>query len=1009
MYDEYEKFYKQYTTKYGQKVAIFLMVGSFYELYDIQDRETGDTKFNVKEITDFLGIQLAIKKDDVGEGKDALFAGFPEASLHKWAGRLTQAGWTVVVIDQIKDSKGKVVERTAARILSPSTHVENSNSSETPYLTSIVFKEHSMNPPSYGIASLDLTTGKTYTFSGQAHGRKDMWVADDLVQYTSVFNSKEYIVYWQGECFSVPDELHIRRQFGISQTTPIHIRHLETLGNFSKELVRKEYFQKIYSIRSLLPPREYLGIRTEQEEISLLLLMQFVEEHFPSALKGFQRNEAWNPLQQLVCGNHALTQLQMTSNNMSESVIGLFNNCISVIGKRDIRKRLLRPQTSPSIIQQRLDEVQSYISLSDTEQKQVERQLRFLGDIPRLHRKILCATISPSEFYILHQSYSAITALMGSPLKDTPLKYTFSQDKWNTYKAFFYQHINPEKALSASEDVSPFNSTQYEAIARTEGRIQQNLSDFESHRQELCRIGNLLADSLRLESREKEPFGIRGSRNQMLALQSKQLDLPKGTAFSILKSGGWIDTPRLQTLNLELIKLRETLASQVRTALLTACQEISNEGSAIWSEVEEWVSHIDCTQCIAKTSLQRGFTRPLIVNESLEHGSYLDIKGLRHPLVESTASRVEYVQHDISLGPDSYLIYGMNASGKSTLMKATGLAVLLAQAGAYVPAKSMTLAPFSAIYTRILNQDNIFAGLSSFAVEMSELRDILRSADRNTLVLGDELCAGTESISAQSLVSAGIKWLSKRQAKYIFATHLHDLPKLLDTASLRLKIWHLHVEYNPLTKKLIYDRSLRPGSGSTLYGLEVARAMDLPFEFIEQALEDRHKIQGTTTEQSASASSWNKNIIRRECSVCKNQIKQSLEVHHINQRSTADKHGILPSGQNMNNERNLVVLCEACHDAHHRNELEIKSVKQTSEGPELEVERKSTSSSSDSSIKLSKTSKSSKWTEEEMETIQGYLHKYKTTSLKTIRFQLESEHGILISESSLRTIRNSIN
>jgi DNA mismatch repair protein MutS len=99
----------------------------------------------------------------------------------------------------------------------------------------------------------------------------------------------------------------------------------------------------------------------------------------------------------------------------------------------------------------------------------------------------------------------------------------------------------------------------------------------------------------------------------------------------------------------------------------------------------------------------------------------------------------------------------MNASGKSTLMKATGLCILLAQAGCFVPAKEMTLSPYQAIYTRILNQDNLFAGLSSFAVEMSELRDILRHANSKTMVLGDELCSGTESTSAQALVASGIQ------------------------------------------------------------------------------------------------------------------------------------------------------------------------------------------------------------------------------------------------------------
>ena len=193
-----------------------------------------------------------------------------------------------------------------------------------------------------------------------------------------------------------------------------------------------------------------------------------------------------------------------------------------------------------------------------------------------------------------------------------------------------------------------------------------------------------------------------------------------------------------------------------------------------------------------------------------------------------------YVQHSVKLDQDtnSWLVYGMNASGKSTLMKATGIAILLAQAGSYVPALRLRFRPFRAIYTRILNHDNLFAGLSSFAVEMSELRDILRQADERSLVLGDEMCSGTESLSAMSLVAAGIEWLSAKRAKFIFATHLHDLPSLIDCSALKLKVWHLRVEYDPVSQKLIYDRTLMPGSGSSLYGLEVANAMDLPLELL---------------------------------------------------------------------------------------------------------------------------------------------------------------------------------
>ena len=321
-------------------------------------------------------------------------------------------------------------------------------------------------------------------------------------------------------------------------------------------------------------------------------------------------------------------------------------------------------------------------------------------------------------------------------------------------------------------------------------------------------------------------------------------------------------------------------------------------------------------------------------------------------------------------------------------MKATGICILLAQAGCFVPAKEMTLRPFKSIYTRILNQDNIFAGLSSFAVEMSELRDILRNANEYTLVLGDELCSGTESVSAQALVASGIQWLSSKNAKFIFATHLHDLPSLIDT---KVEVWHLHVEYDPVSKKLVYDRSLRPGNGSSLYGLEVARAMDLPFEFIEQALKNRHKIMGSTKQMDALKSNWNTEIVRKECEVCHKEMINELEVHHIKPRAEA-KNGILEDGSHMNDKRNLIVICQKCHDEIHSGKLEIGDVKMTSDGPEREI------------IKNSPKRKG-KWSEEEHKTIVDTLHKYSSMSLKSIRAHLSSKYEIDISEGILGKIR----
>ena len=659
-----------------------------------------------------------------------------------------------------------------------------------------------------------------------------------------------------------------------------------------------------------------------------------------------------------------------------------------------MKERLLSPYSHANDIQMRLEEVQDYLQWTEEKTKIMERQLRFMSDLPRLHRKLLCGTITSQEIASLFQTYSAMNIIMSRVTIDTTLKEPCTQDKWIEYMDVFRHHFTEEKALLANADQTAFHTENYVEIGQKEKEIQEVHQQIQALRLSIAQQGGVAEDAIRLEEREKEPYGFKGSSITIHQLKRNVAQLPEGTTFSELKSGGWVDCKRLQQLNKSLQRLRESLSHLISTYLLEACSAIAKAGEYIWYIMEHWVSHLDSTQCIGRVSRERGWSCPTILHTTQ---SSVDIKQVRHPLVEAAASRISYVAHDISLHPETkgWLVYGMNASGKSTLMKATGLCVLLAQAGCFVPAKEMTLSPYEAIYTRILNQDNLFAGLSSFAVEMSELRDILRNANEKTLVLGDELCSGTESTSAQALVASGIQWLSSKNSNFIFATHLHDVPKLLDMNVLGVKVWHLHVDYDPATKKLVYDRTLRPGNGSSLYGLEVARAMDLPFEFIEQALKHRHTITASVTQEEARTSAWNTDIVRRECEICKKSIAKELEVHHIQARQTATNQR-LENGTHMNDKRNLVVICQVCHDGIHAGKMEMDELKMTSDGPERKV------------TVVEPLIKKGKWSKEEMETITDTLRMYSSLSLKAIRANLHSKHEIDISEGVLGKIRREL-
>jgi DNA mismatch repair protein MutS len=320
-------------------------------------------------------------------------------------------------------------------------------------------------------------------------------------------------------------------------------------------------------------------------------------------------------------------------------------------------------------------------------------------------------------------------------------------------------------------------------------------------------------------------------------------------------------------------------------------------------------------------------------------------------------------------------------------MKATGIAVLLAQCGCYVPATRLRLNPFQSIFTRILSTDNLWAGLSSFAVEMTELAEALRRADPWSLVLGDEVCSGTESMSAMAIVGAALQWLQEHGSRFIFATHLHGLPPVDG-----IRVWHLQVRHDIATDRLIYDRTLHPGPGSSLYGIEVAKAMGLPIEVLEAAHKIRRDLLGEKTEATGLSSQWNSAVQRRACEICHSAIAHDLEVHHIQQRKDA-KEGRLADGTHMNNLRNLIVVCQTCHDKHHSGELWIGPVKQTSDGPERQIDF------------TPFVFKPPKETEEDIKKIQTFLTKYPDMPISRIITDLEQRHGIRVSQQKLRAIR----
>jgi len=514
------------------------------------------------------------------------------------------------------------------------------------------------------------------------------------------------------------------------------------------------------------------------------------------------------------------------------------------------------------------------------------------------------------------------------------------------------------------------------------------------------RLAGLLdedVEAIKWEIREEAPFtffttGRRGAI--LLANAKRRLGVEITTAKKGSNGAVVIESAEIEAANRRAISVRSAWKTAVvekwRSELLTwSAGAIDNN---MFHSLVEFMGNLDADCCLARLSDEYGYVRPTYRATTLEEEegdeeegvgseeSGVVVQGLRHPIIERLGLGTTYVSHNLALGSlgalsaldttpvtgsvlrqqdtavaevgvsshpaetenravakNGILLYGVNAAGKSSLGKALGLAVLMAQAGMPVAATSMTLAPYKSIFTRILGNDNLWAGMSSFVVEMTEFRSILRNAGPQTLVIGDELCAGTETASATSLVAAGVQTLADRGAHFFFATHLHELAEIPEIAGRTdVGFYHLSVRPSPhATGALIYDRILRPGTGSPMYGLEVCRGLDMDARFLSAAFDFRRRL--FSEDGKARLSTYNATVVVERCAVCGS--RDRLETHHITPQAAADSRGFVSPGRHKNSTDNLVCLCEGCHSDHHSGVLEIQGWVATTTGRRLQFSR----------------------------------------------------------------------
>jgi|UniRef100_A0A6C0IVQ3 DNA mismatch repair protein MutS len=971
--DEYQKIY-------GEKYTVVLMqVGSFYELY--AHTSDYDWLHNLAKI-----LNMRITKKDKSKSFSPYLVGFPCYTLQKQLRLLIEHGNTVVVVDQhdSKDKRKSTMDREVACVYSKGTIIP-----DTPLGNNIVSIH--INRRTYlgrsriiavGVSSCDISTGEVHMMENTSHDN------GDIIRFLTCYSPSELII--SSEVSKPDDEIEeFLSQIGVEYSFCTFIDRTTKLSSISYQ---KEIIEKAYTGESSSIILEYIDTGTTPlAKRSLLILLDFVLCHDDIIAGSFQYPQIFLKTKYAHLGNNASYQLNILPEHFNKytcarvkysSLLDVVDKTATPMGKRFIRYALSNPLTDASELKHRYQAINNLIEVDAM--KKISKYLSEIGDIERVHLKFKKQislksihhqqkyTINPSVLYLHLSSYSAISkilkfidkhdkigqvttptdfqqsdiidALTALPNLDGSLRDAFEKYKKECYNTFIVDKLHLYSLDDISENI--FHVGLFPEIDKKSDEIKFVQDDLlpriistlntclpEKDRKLKIQYHEELGHFIPMTKRRGEIISAKiGDVSDILAFDSIQKDSKGSSPKWFLKKSH----PSLNDYHKNIQELRHSLVEQYAKKL----HQLYIAYSDMFQVLHRCIAVFDFLMSGAISAIELNYCRPTI-KKTKDSESYIKTKELRHPIVEQIqkSTKNKYVPVDVSIGKNSILLFGLNSCGKSTLMKATGLSVILAQAGLYVPATTFRFFPFKSIFTRITGSDNMFKGLSTFSLEMLELGSIINDQGPSTLVLCDELASGTEHESAKIITLSMLQMMTDTKTRFINATHLHEIlpiPRFKTFSGVKCK--HLYIECDDKSNKLIYHREIRDGPGKSVYGYKVAKFI-INIKSFSSLIDDiASEISDKTSIIDKKTSRYNSSVVMSECKIC--HTTEHLEAHHILPQKDADIHGYIKTEKtkiHKDSADNLVVLCTKCHDLVDKT-IRIRGYRETSSGQELIVE-----------------------------------------------------------------------
>jgi DNA mismatch repair protein MutS len=783
------KQYLEIKSQYPDAI-VFFRLGDFYETFD-QDAETTSRE-----------LDIVLTSRNVAKGVRIPMAGIPYHAVENYLARLIEKGYHVAICEQVGDQPIKgLVPRKVTRVVTPGTIVEPGllPGDANNYLACTIMQDDRA-----GVAFVDITTGE---FSATEINDSDIATA---IRAELMRLHPAEILHPEGN----PIENGLP-----GHSTPWPVWRFELTQC-------QQALQDHFGTASL----DGFGLRGLPLAISAAGgILQYIKETQPAALKLLIGLTTYQLSEFMTLDAATRRNLELTATirggEKLGTLLGVLDHTVSPMGRRLVYQWVSKPLLDIQCIHGRQEGVHYFVS-NGLVRAELRDVLKLLADLERIAQRVVGGSAQPRDLVAIRSTLQLLPTIKGLLAEDEPAledmikNLHLCTDELNLLESALNE--NPPATL---KDIGVIKSG---FSVELDGVIERS-----RHGREW--IANL-------ESVERKRTGIKSLKVGYNKVFGYYLEVTKTNTDMVpdeyirkqtLVNAERYITPELKEYETLVLNAEERIREIEGRLFREVCERLGGSIGRLISTAR-MLARLDVLAGLAETAALNGYVRPEVVTEDV-----LDIREGKHPVVELMMSGERFVPNDAIFGPDERIriITGPNMSGKSTFLRQVALIVLMAQIGSFVPAESAHIGLVDRIFTRIGAQDEIYAGQSTFMVEMVESANILHHATNRSLLILDEIGRGTSTYDGVSIAWAVVEYIHnhpKLRAKTLFATHYHELTQLAD---LLPGVRNYNVAVSEAEGKVLFLHKIVPGGADRSYGIHVGQLAGLPGPVVQRASE----------------------------------------------------------------------------------------------------------------------------------------------------------------------------